>query len=243
MQLAVRAGVVFRHPIGVTDTSVDRIFDRGRIMKQEKGPLVSLIEKYPRHRIKFPRAGGHELSQSEAYFFVEEDGEDVRYRFHDYDKIYRTPGLYEQTFYDRLKCKSPEKVGEILNSTLSANGHNINELRVLDLGAGNGIMGEVLKSYGVSRLIGADIIEEAKISADRDRPGVYDEYYVADFTALSDDQLAELEGWSIDCLTSVAALGFGDIPPDVFADGWPSTSRIRFWTNPTGPDFPDLSES
>lgn len=32
------------------------------------------------------------------------------------------------------------------------------ELRVLDLGAGNGMMGEVMKGYGVARLIGADII-------------------------------------------------------------------------------------
>jgi hypothetical protein len=174
------------------------------------------ISKYPLRRIKFPKVLGHELSQSEAYFFVVEDGKEVKYRFHDYDKLYEKPGLYEQIFYDRLKCKSPTKVGEILKSALDANGEPFNELRVLDLGAGNGIMGEVLKSYGVARLIGADIIEEAKVAAFRDRPGVYDEYYVADFTSLNDELRDELDGWSINCLTSIAALGFDDIPPWAF---------------------------
>ena len=87
---------------------------------------------------------------------------------------------------------------------------------MLDLGAGNGMMGEIMKRYGVSRLVGADIIPEAKAACDRDRPGVYDEYYVADFTHLKPELEEEISSWSIDCLTSVAALGFGDIPPNAF---------------------------
>ena len=50
------------------------------------------------------------------------------------------------------------------------------ELCVLGLGVGNGMMGESLCKYGVSRLIGADIIEEAKVAAERDRIGLYDDY-------------------------------------------------------------------
>lgn len=169
-----------------------------------------------RHWIKFPPVAGHKFSQSEAYFYLVEDGEEVKLRFHDYDRIYDRPGLYEQIFYERLKCTSPDKVGEILRSALATGEENFSALRVLDLGAGNGIMGEVLKNDGVARLIGADIIKEAKEAADRDRPGVYDEYYVADFTNLSDEEREELRGWSFNCLTSVAALGFGDIPPKAF---------------------------
>ena len=71
-------------------------------------------------------------------------------------------GLYEQLFYDRLKCTSPKKVGEILKATLDSSKQNLSELRVLDLGAGNGMMGEVMNDYGVARLIGVDIIPEAK---------------------------------------------------------------------------------
>lgn len=170
-----------------------------------------------RHRIQFPKLGVAELAQDEAYFFLIEGDRKLRLRLHDYDRIYRRPGLYEQVVYERLKCSSPDKVGEILDQTLRAAGMPITELRVLDLGAGNGMMGQVLKNYGVARLVAADIIPEAKEAAIRDRPDVYDQYYVADFTDLDTDLEAEIDEWSINCLTAVAALGFGDIPLRAFA--------------------------
>lgn len=169
-----------------------------------------------RHRIQFPKIDANDLGQDEVSFHVIEGDRSRELRFHDYDQIYLRPGLYEQLFYDRLKCSSPKKVGELLKLSLDAIGENFTELRVLDLGAGNGMMGEVLKSYGVARLVGADIIPEAKDACYRDRPGLYDEYYVADFTRLKPDFIDEISDWSIDCLTSVAALGFGDIPPRAF---------------------------
>jgi SAM-dependent methyltransferase len=169
-----------------------------------------------RHRIKFPPLDANHLEQDEVAFCLIEGEREQRLRFHDYDQIYLRPGLYEQLFYDRLKCASPKKVGEILKSTLDGRRDNFTELRVLDLGAGNGIMGEVMKGYGVARLIGVDIIPEAREACYRDRPSIYDHYYVADFTQLKPDTVDELNDWSIDCLTSVAALGFGDIPPAAF---------------------------
>ena len=169
-----------------------------------------------RHRIQFPPRDAHNLEQDEVSFFVIEGERKRELRFHDYDEIYLRPGLYEQVFYDRLKCTSPKKVGDILKRTLDASEKNFTELRVLDLGAGNGMMGEVMKGYGVARLIGVDIISEARDACFRDRPGVYDEYYVSDFTNLKAELAEEFSDWSIDCLTSVAALGFGDIPPRAF---------------------------
>ncbi len=169
-----------------------------------------------RHRIQFPPAQGHDLSQAEAYFHLVEEGNRTKLRFHDYDAIYSRPGLYEQLFYDRLKCTSPDKVCELLQRSLAAARGNCHELRVLDLGAGNGMMGEAIRNIGAARVVGADIIPEARDAAYRDRPTVYDDYWVADFTALSDTQREELAGWNFDCLTSVAALGFGDIPPAAF---------------------------
>jgi hypothetical protein len=88
--------------------------------------------------------------------------------------------------------------------------------------------GEALASFGVSRLVGVDIIDEARKATLRDRPGLYDHYYVEDFCDLDDELYAELQTWSFSCLVSVAALGFGDIPPAavatalslVEADGW-----------------------
>lgn len=169
-----------------------------------------------RYRIQFPPQESHHLGQDEVFFNLVEDGRENKIRFHDYDQIYMRPGLYEQVFYERLKCSSPERVARILNDALSEVGQNFSELRVLDLGAGNGMMGEMMKKYGVARLVGADIIPEAKMAAYRDRPAVYDDYYVADFTDLDEDLQEELTGWSINCLSSVAALGFGDIPCEAF---------------------------
>ncbi|MBX2818413.1 MAG: hypothetical protein KTR29_01990 [Rhodothermaceae bacterium] len=172
--------------------------------------------KRKRYRIQFPRTETHDIDQDEISFYLIENGHKKQVRFHDYDTIYQSPGLYEQLFYDRLKCNSPQKVVEILKHAVAASEHNFTELRVLDFGAGNGIVGEVLKEQGVARLIGADIIPEARDSTYRDRPGVYDAYYVSDFTSLNEDVSEELADWSINCLTTVAALGFGDIPPSAF---------------------------
>jgi len=171
-----------------------------------------------RHQIRFPQQSQFN-EQDEVRFQLVEGDKRVELRFHDYDEIYNRPGLYEQLFYDRLKCNSPQVVGDILNKSIDSIGENFTEMRVLDLGAGNGMMGEVLKSRGVSRLIGADIIPEAKKACLRDRPDVYDDYYISDFMNLSQEEKEDIAGWSFDCLTSVAALGFGDIPLKAFFQG------------------------
>jgi predicted TPR repeat methyltransferase len=169
-----------------------------------------------RHRIHFPPQSASDLPQDEVYFYVAEGGDRIRLRFHDYARIYERPGLYEQLFYDRLKCTSPTKVADILRTTVQANGQDATALRVLDLGAGNGMMGEALKRHGVSRLVGVDIIPEARDACLRDRPGMYDEYYIADFTDIDAELREDISEWEINCLTSVAALGFGDIPQRAF---------------------------
>ena len=181
-----------------------------------------------RYRLQFPPEQEHDLTQDEAYFNLVEEGRSRKILFHDYDRIFSKPGLYEQLFYERLKCTSPKKVTELLHSSLTSEFVSCNELRVLDLGAGNGMMAEQLRNLGVARIVGADILPEARDAAYRDRPTAYDDYVVADFTKLSDDRREELTEWRFDCLTSVAALGFGDIPPTAFftamkflrTDGW-----------------------
>jgi SAM-dependent methyltransferase len=179
------------------------------------------MQTFERYRIQFPQISAGNLSQDEAYFYVfTPDKEKIKLRFHDYDKIYDMPGLYEQIFYDRLKCVSPVKVAEILKSAINQTNENFTELRVLDLGAGNGLMGEAFKSYGVSRLVGVDIIPEAKTATERDRPHLYDAYYVSDFCNLTADEKEEYHSWSLNCLTVVAALGFGDIPTKAFVEAF-----------------------
>lgn len=170
--------------------------------------------KQPRYHIKFPIADTRSLGQDEAYFFLKENGFDVRLRFHDYGEIYKRPGLYEQLFYERLKCSSPQKAHDILEDVLRENRQMMSELRVLDLGAGNGMVGDVLHA---ARTVGVDISSEAQWACERDRPGIYDAYYVADFCQLDESTAQELRDWQFNCLTCVAALGFGDIPAKAFA--------------------------
>jgi predicted TPR repeat methyltransferase len=173
-----------------------------------------------RNRVQFPSTGTQRLEQDEVFFYLDEGDERRKIRFHDYDEIYRRPGLYEQIFYDRLKCQSPAKVASILQSAVLQSGQPSTTLRVLDLGAGNGIMGEELRRLGVARLVGADILPEAHEACLRDRPEVYDDYLVCDITDLDEETLDEVESWSLDCLTMVAALGFGDIPAVAFVNAF-----------------------
>jgi len=179
-----------------------------------------------RYRIQFPSTDVRELSQNEVYFYLlDGEGGKTKIRLHEYERIYQLPGLYEQVVYERLKCQSPSMVTEVLKYSLSQSDQRLNELRVLDLGAGNGIVGEELKKHGVSRLIGIDIIPEAREATERDRPGVYDAYYVMDLCKLTVEERDEIASWSSECLISVAALGFGDIPPQAFLEAFNLISK------------------
>lgn len=173
-----------------------------------------------RHHIQFPPIAANHLGQDEAYFYLTQNRVKEKILFHDYHKIYTIPGLYEQLFYDRLKCNSPRQVTSALEHAIKVNNAYFSEMKVLDFGAGNGMMGEELKRIGVARLVGVDIIEEAKMATIRDRPGIYDDYYVKDFTNLSDEDREEIKSWNLNALITVAALGFGDIPPAAFIEAF-----------------------
>ncbi len=182
-------------------------------------PFIPATKASPRrHRIQFPRKDVTDLGQDEAFFYLQQGDNKQKIRFHDYAAIYDVPGLYEQVFYDRLQCNSPSKVADILTKAVRQSELNSSELRVLDLGAGNGMMGEELTKQGISRLVGVDIIEQAYNATIRDRPGLYDAYYVEDFAALPVEKLEEIASWQCNCMVSVAALGFGDIPTSAFVN-------------------------
>jgi predicted TPR repeat methyltransferase len=165
--------------------------------------------------VSFPDDGDG-MDQDEEWLEVEQDGETRRIRFHDYAEIYSIPGLYERLFYDQLHCESPQAVCGLLSTELEGIVDH-EHLRVFDVGAGNGMVGEELARRGVEMIVGVDIIEEAKMATERDRPGLYDAYYVLDLTEIPDETRTELEQMRFNCLTTVAALGFGDMPPLAFA--------------------------
>jgi SAM-dependent methyltransferase len=160
---------------------------------------------------------GPQLDQDEEWCDAVIDGERVRIRFHDYHLIYDMPGLYEQLFYDMLECTSPRVVRTLLARVLKEQGIEPADLRVLDVGAGNGMVGEEIRALGAGAIRGVDIIEEAARAAERDRPEVYDDYVVADLTTLAPEQRGALAADNLNTMTTVAALGFGDIPPAAFS--------------------------
>jgi predicted TPR repeat methyltransferase len=170
-----------------------------------------------RFEIRFPARDG-DVAQDEEGCEVGLNGTARRFRFHDYADIYAVPGLYEQLFYDELECRSPTTVVALLGEELDRAGIPRERLAVLDVGAGNGMVGEELARLGAGSIVGVDIIEAAAEAAQRDRPRVYDDYHVVDLTAIPGDVRAKLEARRFNCLTSVAALGFGDIPPLAFAE-------------------------
>ncbi len=160
------------------------------------------------------------LDQDEEWCWLHFNGEKRKVRFHDYHEVYSIPGFYEHIFYDKLKCNSPITVVSYLMDELKKEGFDSSQLNVLDVGAGNGMVGEQLKKIGANNLYGIDIIKEAAEAARRDRPDVYLDYFVEDLTQLSDIARSKLSKAGINCLTTVAALGFGDIPPLAFAEAY-----------------------
>lgn len=159
-----------------------------------------------------------DIEQDEEFVLVDRGELREKVKLHDYAKIYSVPGLYEKIVYDLLECKSPNKVAGLLEAELMKEGEEPNELSVLDVGAGNGIVGEELHKIGVNEIVGIDIIEEAREAVKRDRPDIYSEYHVVDLTDLESGVKEDLEEKHINCLITVAALGFGDIPPLAFAN-------------------------
>ena len=156
------------------------------------------------------------ISQDEEWCEVCVDGKNKRIRFHDYGKIYEIPGLYEKLFYEKLKCSSPSVVVNLLDDMATDFGEDPNEFKVLDIGAGNGMVGDELDNIGVDSVMGIDILPEAKKATFRDRPEIYNDYLVTNLADMPKKHEIKLEEENFNCLTTVAALGFGDIPPIAF---------------------------
>jgi len=179
-----------------------------------------LSETITQLTVRFPSDDEAAASQDTEWCEVVADGETHRIRFHDYHEIYDIPGLYEAIFHDHLKCRSPEVVIGLLKEQLEAAGVDPTSLSALDVGAGNGLVGEQLQRLGVRSMIGVDIIPEAARAAERDRPDLYADYVVCDLTAMDDEERARVSAGPADVMTTVAALGFDDIPPRAFAEGY-----------------------
>ena len=171
--------------------------------------------------VSFPTGDeGGSMSQDQEWCRVLLDEQERTIRFHDYAEIYAIPGLYEEIFHRHLECCSPAEVAGLLAEELERAGEDPAKLSAIDVGAGNGLVGEELRRIGIPTLVGVDILEAAAAAAERDRPGLYADYLACDLTDLGADERARLCAHAPNCLTTVAALGFDDIPPRAFAEAY-----------------------
>lgn len=166
--------------------------------------------------LAFPEPG-LDLSQDEEWFLVGRGEDWQRVRMHDYPTLFSIPGLYEKVVYDVFECQSPRTVSALLAGAWRLAGVDPSTVRAIDLGCGNGCVGEELARLGVRDLVGLDLLPEAAAAAHRDRPGLYRDILVGDLTALKPAEERRFSALEGDLLTCVAALGFGDIPPEVFS--------------------------
>ena len=159
--------------------------------------------------------------QSQEEFLLHEDGGTRRIALHDYAAVYAVPGLYEEVVQRRLECASPATVADALVGAAAARGVPVADLRVFDLGAGNGVVGGELAARGVTVVVGADGVVEARDAAHRDRPGLYAHYLVGE--RLDGDEVADLVASErLTALVAAGAVGEGHVPPDALATLWAS---------------------
>ena len=121
---------------------------------------LSRLEEIPSQveEIRLPNTDG--LSQDREWCEAIVDGRTRRYRFHNYGELYKVPGLYEKLFYESLKCCSPSRVARLLDGVIRDFQEEPEELRVLDVGAGNGMVGDELTVHALDG--GADLTPELR---------------------------------------------------------------------------------
>jgi len=194
--------------------------------------------------IELPKSS-QQLDQDEEWVIVKRGNRQEKIRLHDYGNIYKIPGLYERIFCQRLKCNSPKVMCDLLEEARG----DMADCRALDFGAGNGMVGEEIMKRGGDSVVGIDIIDEAKEAAERDRAGVYEDYYITDMNELDDKNAEKLRQYRFNTLISVAALGFEDIPPKAFLnafnllqnDGWIAFNiKDRFLSNNDDTGYKDI---
>lgn len=140
-----------------------------------------------------------------------------RVGFHDYAGVYSVPGLYERVFYDTLGMRSTTEVVRLYAEALAELGLHPSAQRVVDFGAGNGLGGRALRDAGVGALVGVDLEPMARTAAERDRPGVYDDYLVGDLGAWSEAELDRLRAYGPTAMVALSAVGVGHVPSPTLA--------------------------
>ena len=161
--------------------------------------------------IRLPEEFGT-LAINEEYFFIVQDGKDRKLRLHDYAEVYSIPGLYEYLALEKLRYQSPGVLSSLLIEKVTQAGGKVEDLVVLEIGAGSGLFGRALANLGVKSITGVDIVPEAAVAAEREYPGIYENYYAEDLANLSKITYEVLTNRGFNCLVCCSALSSGHIP-------------------------------
>lgn len=156
------------------------------------------------------RFGAIAISPDERWFEFGLPGRRQVIGFHDYARIYAEPGLYERVFIQELGMRSTFEVVRLFGGALARLGLDPSAQRVLDVGAGNGIGGEALRALGIGSVLAVDLEPVARMAAERDRPGVYEDFVVADLSTDAD----RFAGGELTAVVALSAIGPGHVPPD-----------------------------
>jgi SAM-dependent methyltransferase len=131
---------------------------------------------------------------------------------HDYARIYETPGLYEHIVQELLECSSPQVAVAALTSAIGQLRLDPADLVLLDLGAGTGLVAELLAPLGLAGVVALDLLPQARDAARRDRPAVYRDYLVGDLADPAPELVALLERHELRGLIAAGALGGSHMP-------------------------------
>lgn len=159
--------------------------------------------------------GSAQAQQRDECVLVQMNGTEKRYWLHDYEEIYRVPGLYESIFVDLFQGVSHRIVPKRLKEVLNEDGVEPAILRCIDFGSGVGLVVEELVEIGFSSPLGIDISPAAKAAALRDRGTLYQDYLVADMTSPDAATLSAITTFDANCLICVSSLNV--IPSVAFA--------------------------
>jgi hypothetical protein len=147
------------------------------------------------------------LPDEEAFEVAFPDGRVERFTMHDYARVYAVPGLYEEVVQRMLGCATPERVAALLVDAARGLGWQPDDVRALDLGAGNGVSGAALAAAGVRPVVAVDLEPQARVATLRDRPGLYELVLTGDAATLGAAGMDAVRALRPNALTLVGALG------------------------------------
>ncbi|NEP00588.1 MAG: methyltransferase domain-containing protein [Symploca sp. SIO2E9] len=151
----------------------------------------------------------------EEFFWLNQNGTKRKLRLHDYVEVYKIPYLYEHLM-EELDSQSHKVLTSLLVEQFTQASGTVEDMVVLDVGAGSGLVGQTLASLGVKSIVGIDIIPEAAQAADKQYPGIYENYYVEDLANLTEITKQALNLRGCNSLICCSALSKGHVPGDAF---------------------------